>query len=81
MFLFIANICDPKWLKSNSFVKLSVVTSFGRAEYVLVVIPLTVIPRSNSTTPFCTTSTFKASYFNRIVKIWNLACNVVYNLF
>ena len=28
----------------------------------------------NLKTPFCKTSTFQASYFNRIVKLWNFIC-------
>ena len=27
--------------------------------------------------PLCRTTTFQSSYFNRIVKLWNCACNVV----
>ena len=37
-------------------------------------------PSSNSTvvlkTPYCKTTTFQASFFNRIVKIWNSICKV-----
>jgi hypothetical protein len=28
-------------------------------------------------TPYCKSSTFQASYFNRIVKIWNYACKIL----
>ena len=30
----------------------------------------------NLRTPFCKTSTFQASYFNRIVKLWNYVCKL-----
>lgn len=31
----------------------------------------------NSKTPICKTSAFQASYFNRIVKLWNFTCKSV----
>ena len=31
----------------------------------------------NLKTPICRTSTFQASYFNRIVKLWNFTCSVL----
>ena len=30
----------------------------------------------NLCNPFCKTSTFQASYFNRIVKLWNYVCKL-----
>ena len=30
----------------------------------------------NLRTPLCKTSTFQASYFNRIVKLWNYVCKL-----
>ena len=31
----------------------------------------------NLKTPICRTSTFQASYFNRIIKLWNFTCSVL----
>ena len=31
----------------------------------------------NQKTPTCRTSTFQASYFNRIIKLWNFTCSIL----
>ena len=48
----------------------------GDVYYVWMLSMLVQLHFFNLKTPFCNTSTFHASYFNRIVKSWNLTVNL-----